>query len=245
MVDLKITAKLHLHALTEKEDIMKRLLLPFAIANFIFGNILLLLGDWGTLDATSAVATAPSLQVNYAYDWVAGKTTPGAAVSLIHTDGFGYLKNSANISADVSGNFRTNCSDWVNGPCVKIEVGDLISATVQGETGTVGPLGSIEGVVDITNNVVTGTLNATGQGDFLVVQCTQLINGVVWSMITESSSTDNGTFICDYEFFPWNLEPSHVIILSYFEPDDDEVQNVASSSQILNQYIYLPAIIKP
>lgn len=206
---------------------MKRSLFLFAITVVTFVGLFLLLATLGTPAAAAPAAPTASLalQVNYAHDWVAGNITPSATVVLTLTDDVGAFKNSASVTADGAGDFFADCSVWAGGECPQIDVGDTVSASVPGVTGTVGPLGSIDGDLDDANDLVTGTLNVPDLAGTLDVRCEVWVESGPPGIDTTADAS-GGTFTCDFTTVGWDLAPGQDVALIYFEPDGDSVINV-------------------
>lgn len=170
----------------------------------------------------------PFLEIaaNYAHEWVNGRTEPGASVTISLTDSVAALKASAVVTADGSGNFSTQCSDWSTTPdCPDIAVGDGVTVWAAGLTSSVDPIGSIDGDLDATANTVSGILNAPAYTGTLDVRCE------IWVEegppgIDTTADANGGNFVCDFDDVGWDLGPGQDVAVMYAEPDGDQVINV-------------------
>ena len=169
--------------------------------------------------------TSLEIVVNYAHDWVAGSTDPGATVAVTVTDNIGALKENAVVPADGSGGFFVDCGDWFSGQCPDIQPGDRVMVGAEGMLNEVSPVGSISGKLDAVENTVSGELNADWFPGSLEVRC-EIWENPEPPPIVRSVDTNGGTFTCDFDDVGWDLEHGQTVALWYIEPDGDGVVNV-------------------
>jgi hypothetical protein len=160
------------------------------------------------------------LQVNYGHDWVQVRTNPHSDVEI-------NVEGKATIAGTSGGGgwFRTHehNGDWdPNQP--DIAPGDVVTATADGYTAAVNPLGSIEGTVDAVMDTVQGNLNAPFD-DPLTVICEVWVENGPDSIEVSGVDPDGGSYSCDFGGI-WDILPGQDIALIYREPDGDEVINV-------------------
>lgn len=168
------------------------------------------------------------LTVNYAHEWVAGHTNPGAAAVVTLTDSAQTVKATATVIADSNGDFFTNCSDWSTNPnCPNIQNGDGVAVSALGLTVTIDEIGNITGDLDADTNTVSGILHAPWFTGTLNVRCE------VWVEmgppgIDTTADANGGAFTCDFDDVGWDLEPGQDVAVMYWEPDGDQIINVLS-----------------
>ncbi|MCA9973238.1 MAG: hypothetical protein KC425_23630 [Anaerolineales bacterium] len=179
----------------------------------------------GNQVGASAFYPFVSLNVNYAHEWVDGRTLPGTAVAITLTDDGGGFKAAALLTADAGGYFGTDCADWSTAPdCPDLAVGDGIVAAAAGITATVDPIGEITGSLDDAANTVSGMLTAPFSGT-LAVWCEVWVpNGP--PAIQTTADAGGGAYQCDFDDVGWDLAPGQDVAVSYYEPDGDRVINV-------------------
>ncbi|MFZ0547110.1 MAG: PKD domain-containing protein [Candidatus Promineifilaceae bacterium] len=177
------------------------------------------------------------LYVNYAHDWVNGRTSPGAGVVVTLTDSTMAVKATAFVTASGSGDFSTDCSSWSTAPdCPNIEVSDSVFAAGDGQIESVDPIGSITADLDAAENTVSGTLNAPFMG-MLEVRCAVWVEMGPPEIIT-TADADGGSFLCDFDDVSWDLEPGQDVAVMYVEPDGDLVINVLGFPWVRANYAH-------
>lgn len=192
-------------------------------------GLLLLLMIPGVSGAAASRAATPqadtlSLQVHYAQDWVGGITNPDVPVLIIVFDDQGLEKSRASVTADEAGHFFTLQEHWI--PEVPdIVPGDAVSAEVAEFTAEINPVGTIQGMVDLSSDTVAGKLDASWFEGTLDVACE--IPGEPSSVISHTASSSGGDFLCDFGDAAWDLLPTTPVAMSYSEPDGDRVINTA------------------
>ncbi|MGD8804266.1 MAG: hypothetical protein PVH65_00340, partial [Chloroflexota bacterium] len=166
----------------------------------------------------NAPAATLEVQVNYAWDWVAGVTDAWATVVVTVTNGAGDLKADGMVTAEETGDFFVGCSDWWSGECPDIVPGDIVLVYAEGLVNEINPVGAIPGELNAANNTVTGWLHADWFAGPLDVSCE------IWEesgpLIYTTATTNGGEFQCDFTG-TWDLEPFQTVAVRYYEPIDD------------------------
>jgi len=181
--------------------------------------------DWTRFLTGPVLTPGPSLfiYVNYAHDWVMADTLPFATVTITVADGGG-IKATVTGQADGGGEFRSREWSW-DPDYPDIAPGDAITASADGLTTTVNPVGTIEGVLDVDADTVYGTIHAPWFAPLtLTVRC------MVWespypSVVVTGVAADGGSYVCDFSD-KWDIQPGQSVAAMYFEPDGDWVINV-------------------
>lgn len=159
--------------------------------------------------------------VNYDHDWVALATLPETSVAITVADGGG-VKATASGTSDVDGWFGTWDADW-DPEQPNIAPGDIVTATADGLTTTVDPVGRIDAAVDLDADTVEGTLLAPWFApQTLTVTCEVWQEGAP-SIEVPGVAANGGSFTCDFGTIPWDLKPGPDVAVRYEEPDGDFV----------------------
>ena len=96
------------------------------------------------------------LRVNYTNDWLEIQTTPDASVAITVAN-----KATQEGTADRSGWYASHQQDGDWDPSrPDIQAGDAVTVTAGGYQAWVNPVGAIDGVIDLAENKVVGTLTA-------------------------------------------------------------------------------------
>ena len=164
------------------------------------------------------------LSVNYAHDWVEASTTPGDSLEVV-------IEGKAEMdgTAGIDGWFRTHehQETWDPAP-PDLEVGDAVTVTSgAGYSASVNPIGAIDGVVDVENDRITGTLNAPFS-EPLMVRCAVWVDNGPEPIEISDVDPDGGEFSCDFNG-SWDLETGQDVAIMYFQPDGTRVINVITA----------------
>jgi uncharacterized repeat protein (TIGR01451 family) len=189
--------------------------------------------NWNRLHV---VGLAPYLEihVNYANDWVELGTMPGATVNLTVADGDGIR---ATLTGQADGGGWLGSWDWDWDPeNPGIRPGDMVTATADGLIATVDPVGTIDALVDMDSDTVSGTVGAPWFSS-VTVRCEIWTWGGPWIEITDVSG-DGGSFFCDFAGEGWDIQPGQDIAVRYVEPDGDSVINIAQSLNLFMSVNY-------
>jgi uncharacterized repeat protein (TIGR01451 family) len=159
--------------------------------------------------------------VNYDHDWVQVRTLPTMTVAITVADG-GSVKATISGQTDEWGWFGTWDGDW-DPERPDIMPGDIVSATGDGLTTEVDPVGTIDAAVDVDADTVAGTVHAPWfSPQTLEVRCE------VWEengprIDVRDVAADGGSFTCDFGAIGWDLEAWQEVAVRYLEPDGDSV----------------------
>ncbi len=189
--------------------------------------------DWTRFLSGPVLSPGPSLyiDVNYAHDWVEGRTTlPNATVVITVADGEG-IKATATGQADGGGWFGTHGWPW-DPQQPNIAVGDTILAAAAGLTTTIDPIGAIDATTDTSADTVYGAIHAPWFSPLtLTVRCE------IWqengpSIEIPGVDADGGEYLCDFAG-QWDIQPWEMVAVRYIEPDGDTVINIAAPLDLL------------
>ena len=188
------------------------------------GGLLVLFSLAILLGVPSLDAASLEVHVNYAHNWIAGTTDPGASVDVEVRDEQDAVKGETTVTADGGGGFFVDCPAYDPEPCPDINPGDTIIVDVVGLQRRIEPVGSIEGQPDADADTISGTLDADWFTGPLDVRCE------IWGpsgppAVTTTANTDGGTFSCNFSGI-WDLHRGDMVALFYFEPDGDRVINI-------------------
>lgn len=174
------------------------------------------------------------LSTNYGHDWVQGNYEPGYTVWVTVTDGLGAVKATAVMSTAVVpewGNwtgFSTSLGDPWQPEHPDIEAGDFVySAVSNGYTATM-QLGTINGLIDVESDSITGTVNALWLGLAPVqVQCHTWGSGGGAPNKSDTVIPDGSDiYACAWDpGSEWDILPGQQVGVSYYEPAGHEVLN--------------------
>ncbi len=159
--------------------------------------------------------------VNYDHDWVETQTLPDTTVRITVADGGG-IKATITGQTNQWGWFPTHEGVW-NPEQPDIAPGDFVTATTDAVTTAVNPVGTLDAVVDLDTDIVSGTLHAPWFApQTLTVSCEAWVeNGP--GIEVPGVAADGGSFACDFGAIGWDLEGGYDIAVRYLEPDGDSV----------------------
>ncbi|MBN2148574.1 MAG: DUF11 domain-containing protein, partial [Anaerolineales bacterium] len=172
-------------------------------------------GDW-----VINIWRQPTMDVNYAHDWIEVDTEPGVPVTItLERPGETYTVTG---TAGGDGWFRSHEHSWAP-EAPNINPGDLVTAETMGSMLTV-EVGVIDFDWDYDADLVFGNIY-TPWGVPLGLSCEIWEeNGAgVW---VDAVDPDGGYFECDFTAIPFDLQPGQTIAVRYREPDGDTVINV-------------------
>jgi uncharacterized repeat protein (TIGR01451 family) len=174
---------------------------------------------------------APGLfaDVNYDHDWIELRTLPDTTVAVTVANGGG-AQYTTGGTTDGGGWFATWQADW-DPERPDIAPGDVVSATGDGLTTYVNPVGRIDAAVDLDADTVAGTVHAPWFApQTLTVRCEVWTEGGP-GIDVPGVDPDDGSFTCDFGAIGWDLEPGPDVAVRYLEPDGDSVIAVPPSLQ--------------
>lgn len=176
---------------------------------------------------------APDLliTVDYEHDWVNGNYEPGHTAWLTLTEGDGVtVKATAVLTTGPipewggQSGFNTHGEDWTpNNP--NIAPGDWVYGLLNSVSYTTTVhVGTINGVVDVDAETVSGTLDAPWLApDLVTVRCEIHENNGPPGIEVYGVDPDGGSFFCNFAG-QWDIQPGHNVAVNYTEPDGDWVQ---------------------
>jgi len=173
------------------------------------------------------------IRVNYGHDWISGNYEVGHTVWLTVTESDSItVKGTAQLETGYppdwnNPGFSTDQSDWDGGQAPDIQPGDWVFGYVDTGYSTKVRVGTIDGNVDVDNDLITGTITAEWLG--------QAIDGDCQPWGSEGSADEkwfNGldpdgvdVYSCSWGG-EWDVQPGLDIAVEYYEPDGDSVMNV-------------------
>jgi len=168
------------------------------------------------------------MRVNYGHDWVGGDYEAGHTFWITVTDNIGEVKGNATVESDYGKGwggpgFETRGEDWTSGT-PDIQSGDLIYLLGDDSYTNVITVGVINAVLDLDNNLVSGTIEANWFTQTLFVRCEIWVeNGP--DGVETTAEPDGGSYQCDFSGI-WDLQAGEDVAVRYEEPDGDMVINV-------------------
>lgn len=171
------------------------------------------------------------ITADYSNDGVDGNFAPGHTGWVTVTDSTGILiKATIEITTEMwpwwngDSGFSThhNEHDWFP-ERPDIMPFDWISVTMDNGASTGVRVGIIDAGVDVTTNVVSGTLDVDWFSDPLRVSC-EIHENNGPNNIESYVDPDGGAFRCDFTGV-WDIVPGDNVAVNYTEPDGDRVQN--------------------
>ncbi|MBI4769402.1 MAG: hypothetical protein HY784_03040, partial [Chloroflexi bacterium] len=162
----------------------------------------------------------PYIRVNQSHNWVDGQTSPNATVWLTLYDGDGNVKGSSSTTAMGDG--------WFNGvnPCqpgCDILPGDRVHADFSDGVSRDADVLAMAGAVDPDANTAAGQVFG---GVFPAP-----MRGEVWApggTATDGGTDEAGNYCLDFN--PFDVLPSHMVAVWYFEPDGDQIGIVRAAN---------------
>jgi len=191
-------------------------------------------GDDTTGDGDSIIALIAQgaegielpVRVNYAHDWIEGRTLPHYTAVVTVADVSG-VKATLLAQADHEGEFQTDDwrDDWVPDQ-PDIEPGDVVTFASIGYVGTVDPVGTIKGELDADSDTISGTIHAPWfSPQTLDVRCMVWVDDGPDDIEVPGVAADGGHYFCDFSGM-WDIEQGQDVAVQYTEPDGSEVINV-------------------
>ncbi len=173
----------------------------------------------------------PTMQVNYAHDWVESRYDSGYTVAITVTNNAGELIDTAHGTTGVipwwggQTGFSTGYNVlWDGGVNPDIQVWDHVYLSMNGYTTDV-ELGEIGGVLDSEADTFEGYLNIPWLTDPVNGDCGIWIeNGP--GMGYGPVDPNGGTFTCDFTTLGWDLMPGMDVGVGYNDPSGNNVYNV-------------------
>jgi hypothetical protein len=200
--------------------------------------MLLVLG-LSLLRSNAVTSELPRIDVEYGHDQVSGETAPQASVSITVTGPEG-PKGTVTGTAEAGGSFWS--ADWAWDPGLPdIVPGDAVTVTAGGLTATVNPVGTIQGVVEPSTDLVSGTIHAAWFEPLsLTVHCAAWGVPSVPTVTVTHVAANGGSYLCDFSGI-WDIQDGQQVIVSYLEPDGDSVANVLRA----RWRVFFPLVLKP
>jgi hypothetical protein len=171
------------------------------------------------------------VRVNYAHEWVEADYEPGYTVWVTLTNSTGEIKDTASGETGLipwwggSTGFATSSNvPWSSGLTPDIQAGDWVYVSFgSGYTNQV-QIGTIEGVLDIDEDTVSGNITAPWFTQTLGGGCGVWVeNGPFMGFEVDPNG---GSYLCDFGDLGWDLIPGQDVGVNYNEPDNDVVYNV-------------------
>lgn len=173
----------------------------------------------------------PTIQANYAHEWVEGQYDPGYQVWITLTNNLGEIKATAHgVTAEIpwwngDSGISTNYNvPWDARP-PDVEVGDFVYLKMDNGRIDDLQLGKIDGELNIDADIFTGTLDVPWLTDPVNGDCGVWVDGGPGTSF-EGVDPHGGTFTCDFAALGWDLIPGQDVGVGYYEPDADKVLNV-------------------
>ena len=175
--------------------------------------------DWSAYGADVELP----IEVNYGHDGIYAQTLRNQTVVFTVADSGG-IKATLQAQADHNGDIWTYDwnDDWVPSR-PEIEPGDIVTVTSIGLMGTVNPVGTINGDLDVDADTISGTIHANWFTQMLNANCEVWEPGRPGYDFTVDP--DGGTYFCDFSS-EWDLLPGQDVAVQYQEPDGSWVINV-------------------
>ncbi len=164
------------------------------------------------------------IDVNYAHEWVEGRTTPNATVLITVADAGG-VRATTDGQADPSGWFASWQWGW-DPQSPDIQPGDTVTVSAAGLVESVDPVGAIDMAVDMEADTVSGTLQAPWFAPLSLTVSCEIWEEFAPAIEITDVLADGGSYFCDFNTQGWDLQPNQTIAVRYYEPDDDTVINV-------------------
>ncbi|NOZ73677.1 MAG: hypothetical protein GXP38_17595, partial [Chloroflexi bacterium] len=184
--------------------------------------------DNGPYTLAARQGSPPDLRimVNYAHDWISVETAPSTPVTITLRNLAGELY-SVTGDANQEGWFNSSEGEW-HPQDPSIVPGDTVTATIEGATTVVDPVGVITGIVDAATDTVSGTIHAPWFApETLGVRCEVWIENGPDPIEVNGVAADGGSYLCDFSG-KWDIPPGGEVSVIYSEPDGDEVISVFS-----------------
>ncbi len=194
-------------------------------------NVAVMYVEPGDRDMVINVLQAPWMRVDYRDDWVGGNYAAGRTLWITVTNSSGAAKATATVNSTNRGwggdGFETGPEDWASGQ-PDIAPGDHVYFEADDGYTHAITVGTIAGIVDVSNDSISGTVTADWFTDTLHVQCS------AWGAPgptpdKDSSAQPDGstTYACSWNpISEWDILPGQDVAVMYFEPDGDRVINV-------------------
>jgi uncharacterized repeat protein (TIGR01451 family) len=177
--------------------------------------------------------TWPWIRANYAQDWVGADYPAGHTFWYTVTDDLGGYKSGGSGQTELSAGWGGDGFDsdyWKDGH-PDIVPGDYVYFAADDGYSNFIEVGEVNGVLDVDNDILTGTIFAPFAYS-LTVECHPWgawgagLNDV---QIKTSWAEPDGSvpYSCQWNpFSEWDIQPGQDIAAMYIEPDDDRVINV-------------------
>ncbi len=169
------------------------------------------------------------MNVNYGHNWIEGNYAAGHTLWITLTESDGVtIKDTATLQTGEvpwwggQTGFSTNWQGWSSGGQPDIAPGDWVYGLVDNGYAATARVGTMDGELDIDNDLVTTTLNANWFTQTLNASC-NVENGPGEGFALDP---DGGTHVTDLGAMGWDLQPGQNVWLWYQEPDGDWVGNV-------------------
>ncbi len=172
------------------------------------------------------------ISANYAHDWVIAHSNPNISITVTVAG-----KDWITGMTDGGGEFRSWDWNWGNNKPPDILPGDSIFAVAPGANTEINPVGTIQGVLDLENDTIAGTINAPFGTLTLTVRC-ELWAGDKPSIELTGIPADGGSYTCDFGAAGWDIKYGQQVAVMYYEPDGDQVINVFESPWMRVNYAH-------
>lgn len=171
----------------------------------------------------------PTINANYAHDWIEGSYDPGYHVWITVTNEVGDIRATGHgVTGDPGWGGGTGFATWSHlftwdEPYPDIQVWDKVYVTLSNERSADVQLGEITGDLDTDADIFQGILNVPWLTDTVWVDCGVWVeDGPGKNMEVDPNG---GSITCDFSG-EFDILPGMDVGVGYSEPDGDHVVNV-------------------
>jgi uncharacterized repeat protein (TIGR01451 family) len=183
----------------------------------------------GPVAASELAGPFLMIRVNQDWDRVEGGTSPSATVQLTATDSLGHVKGTRTTTARADG--------WIDSVDLLLDTkradlvpGDVVNASSSDGSRATARVVPMTGTVDAAANTIRGAI----RGVAFPARVRAELRKVPGGPLKEGLTDDAGNYLLD--FSPYDLLPSHDVLLWYIEPDGDAAGIARSSFKIWVDY---------